>query len=146
MTNEERQRMCDDLRRCKSSWLEDVADEIERLAEELQYQYACDKAQQQEIERLFARNKELPKQEQKMTDKERSRDKQLIDQIERLTEELQYQHACGKDQQQEIERLSIENDWLRTALRAAQTAPKALAADRSGPADYVPPGGAGNGA
>jgi hypothetical protein len=54
MTDEERRRMVDDLRRRKSSWLEDVADEIERLAEELQYQYACDKAQQEEIKRLSA--------------------------------------------------------------------------------------------
>jgi hypothetical protein len=73
-------------------------------------------------------------------------DARAADEIKRLAEELQYQYACDKAQQQEIERLSIENDWLRTALRAAQTAPKALAADRSGPADYVPPGGAGNGA
>jgi hypothetical protein len=42
------------------------------------------------------------------------------DEIKRLAEELQYQHACDKAQQQEIERLSFENDWLRTALRAAQ--------------------------
>jgi hypothetical protein len=34
MTDEERRRMIDDLRRCKSSWLEDVANEIERLARE----------------------------------------------------------------------------------------------------------------
>jgi hypothetical protein len=48
-----------------------------------------------------------------------------------------------KDAANEIERLHSENDWLRTALRAAQSA---RAADRGGPADYIPTGGAGNGA
>jgi hypothetical protein len=32
MTDEERQKLIADLRRCKSSWLEDAADEIEALA------------------------------------------------------------------------------------------------------------------
>jgi hypothetical protein len=55
MTDEERQRLCDWLRHLPSYLSEDgmrAADEIERLAEELQHQHACDKAQQQEIERL----------------------------------------------------------------------------------------------
>jgi hypothetical protein len=48
--------------------------------------------------------------------------KKAADEIERLAEELQYQYACDKAQQQEIERLSAENNWLQTALRAAQIA------------------------
>jgi hypothetical protein len=31
MTDEERQKLCADLRRCQSSWLEGAADEIERV-------------------------------------------------------------------------------------------------------------------
>jgi hypothetical protein len=61
MTDEERKKLCADLRYMYNEWYcdhcdlepcDEAADEIERLAEELQYQYACDKAQQKEIERL----------------------------------------------------------------------------------------------
>jgi hypothetical protein len=46
MTDEERQRMCADLRRCKSSWLEDVADELERLWRQSQMTDARSKLEQ----------------------------------------------------------------------------------------------------
>jgi hypothetical protein len=48
--------LCDALRNTHPSrtMCKEAADVIERLAEELQYQYACDKAQQREIERLSA--------------------------------------------------------------------------------------------
>jgi hypothetical protein len=64
MTDEERQKLCktlrwygDRLERELSDPMREAANELERLAERLQYQYACDKAQQREIERLTAKAK-----------------------------------------------------------------------------------------
>jgi hypothetical protein len=54
MTDEERQKLCADLRRCQSSWLEDAADEIERLAGQLQTTLVMYGERNKEIERLAA--------------------------------------------------------------------------------------------
>jgi hypothetical protein len=49
--------------------------------------------------------------------------------IERLAEELQYQHACDKAQQQEIERLGRERDMLSNALCLCRESERAQAAE-----------------
>jgi DNA repair exonuclease SbcCD ATPase subunit len=62
MTDQERQKLVANLYSLsrgddRAILCYDAADEIERLAERLQYQYACNKARQREIERLTAEAK-----------------------------------------------------------------------------------------
>jgi phage-related tail protein len=62
MTDEEQKILCKNLRDRTNVAYQDceaAANEIERLAEELQFQYACDKAQQEKIQNLSVEVEQL---------------------------------------------------------------------------------------
>jgi hypothetical protein len=126
MTNEERKDLVRWLRNMQHAYslsgqYKLAADEIERLAEELQYQYACDKAQQQEIERLGALAQ---------SDTEPVDDGSLHDLI-------------IENYQMGIRPIGLIDEYFGFPFDERPAAPSA---GLIGPAAYIPIGGAGNGA